>query len=111
MKTIDNQTDGGSEATPGSYLTGFALAIALTVIPFALVLAGSAFPHAAVLSGIALAGVAQVLVHLHYFLHLNASTGSRWNLLAIVFTTLVLVILAGGSLWIMANLHHHMSPT
>jgi cytochrome o ubiquinol oxidase operon protein cyoD len=111
METIGNRTDGGSEATPRSYLTGFALAIALTVIPFSLVVAGGALPHATVLSGIALAAVAQVLVHLHYFLHLNASTGARWNLLAIVFTTLVLVILAGGSVWIMANLHQQMSPT
>ena len=110
METIRNQTDGGSAATPRSYLTGFVLAIALTVMPFALVVAAGALPHVVILSGIALAAVAQVLVHLHYFLHLNASTGVRWNLLAIVFTTLILVILAGGTIWIMANLHQQMTP-
>jgi cytochrome o ubiquinol oxidase operon protein cyoD len=110
MEIIRNSTAGGAEATLRSYLTGFVLAVVLTLIPFALVVASGALPHAVILSGIALAAVAQVLVHLHYFLHLNASAGARWNLLAVLFTALILVILGGGTVWIMVNLHQQMIP-
>jgi cytochrome o ubiquinol oxidase operon protein cyoD len=101
--------DGGRrEATLRSYLTGFALALVLTVIPFGLAVTGDALPRTLIVSGIFLAAIAQVLVHLHYFLHLNGSAGERWNLPVILFTTLILVILAGGTVWIMVNLHRHM---
>lgn len=110
MEPARSDTTGSRQATLGSYLTGFVLAIVLTVIPFALVVTGGALPRSLVLSGIFLAAIAQIQVHLHYFLHLNASDGARWNLLAILFTALILVILAGGTLWIMVNLHRHMIP-
>ena len=102
---------GERGATLRSYLTGFALAIVLTVIPFGLVVTGGALPRSLIVSGIFLAAIAQVLVHLYYFLHLNGSAGERWNLPVILFTTLILVILAGGTVWIMVNLHRHMMPT
>jgi cytochrome o ubiquinol oxidase operon protein cyoD len=102
---------GGREAALRSYLTGFALALVLTVIPFGLVVTGDALPRWFIVSIIFLAAIAQVLVHLYYFLHLNASAGERWNLPVILFTTLILVILAGGSVWIMVNLQRHMIPT
>jgi len=81
------------------------------VIPFGLVLTGSALPRSLIVSVIFLAAIAQVLAHLYYFLHLNGSAGERWNLPVILFTTLILVILAGGTVWIMVNLQHHMIPT
>ena len=99
------------EATLRSYLTGFVLALVLTLIPFGLVVTGGALPRSLIVSGIFLAAIAQVLVHLYYFLHLNRSAGERWNLLVILFTTLILVILAGGTVWIMVNLHRHMTLT
>ena len=102
---------GGREATLRSYLTGFALAVVLTVMPFGLVVTGSALPRSLIVSVIFLAAIAQVLVHLYYFLHLNGATGERWNLLVILFTTQILVILAGGTVWIMVNLHRHMTLT
>jgi cytochrome o ubiquinol oxidase operon protein cyoD len=102
---------GGREATLRSYLTGFALAVVLTVMPFGLVATGSALPRSLIVPVIFLAAIAQVLVHLYYFLHLNGAAGERWNLLVILFTTLILVILAGGTVWIMVNLHRHMTLT
>ena len=93
-----------------SYLTGFVLALVLTVIPFGLVIAGGALSRSVVVWGIGLAAIAQVFVHLYYFLHLNAAAGGRLNLPVLLFTALILVIVAGGTLWIMVNLHHQMMP-
>jgi len=91
-----------------SYLTGFALALALTAIPFALV-ATHALPKLTTLVVIAGAAVVQVLVHLHYFLHLDLRSTARANLLAIVFAAILVFIMIGGSLWIMLDLHQRMA--
>ena len=58
--------------SPGlrSYLTGFALAVPLTVIPFALAATGY-FPNAVTLRVIAIAAIAQVLVHLRDLHHIR----------------------------------------
>jgi len=32
----------------------------------------------------------------------------RWNVLALVFTVLIITIFIGGTLWIMSNLHYRM---
>ena len=93
-----------------SYLTGFVLALVLTVISFGLVITGGSVPRSVVVSGIGLAAIAQVFVHLYYFLHLNVAAGERLNLPVLLFTALILVIVAGGTLWIMVNLHHQMMP-
>ncbi len=90
-----------------SYLTGFVLSLILTAIPFALVMSGVVSPSAA-LAGILSAGIVQILVHLHYFLHLGSSSAARWNVLAMIFTVLIMILFVGGTIWIMNNLYHRM---
>jgi len=90
-----------------SYGTGFLISIVLTVIPFALVMSGTVSRGVAI-SGICGAGIVQILVHLHYFLHLDGSSEKRWNLLALLFTTLILAIFVVGTLWVMATLNSRM---
>jgi len=90
-----------------SYGTGFLISIVLTVIPFALVMSGTVSRGVAI-SGICGAGIVQILVHLHYFLHLDGSSEERWNLLALLFTTLILAIFVVGTLWVMATLNSRM---
>jgi len=98
---------GISRGSLKSYLTGFVLSLILTAIPFALVMSG-ARPAAAVLAGICGAGIVQILVHLHYFLHLDTSSAARWNVLALIFTFLIMILFVGGTLWIMSNLNYRM---
>jgi cytochrome o ubiquinol oxidase operon protein cyoD len=90
-----------------SYLTGLALALVLTAIPFALV-AANPLPRSLTLVTIAIAAVIQILVHLRYFLHLDLTTTPRENLAAIVFAAILILIMIGGSLWIMLDLQHRM---
>ena len=91
-----------------SYLVGFMLAVVLTAIPFYLV-ATHALPPARIMSVIAAAAVLQILVHLRFFLHLNFTTTPKENLLAIAFTSVLLFLMVGGSLWIMIDLHFRMA--
>ena len=93
--------------SPKSYLTGFALSVVLTVIPFALAMHPNVSRGAIIVSILVLA-VAQILVHLVYFLHLDRSSQQRWNVIAFVFTVLIVAILIGGSIWIMVNIAHNM---
>ena len=50
----------------------------------------------------------QVIVHLYYFLHLDRSIAQRNNVIAFVFTAIVIVLLVGLSLWIMFSIHTYM---
>ena len=107
MSQAPIDSTGMSRGTLTSYLTGFVLALILTVIPFGIVMSG-AFSPAATIFAIFAAGAVQMVVHLHYFLHLDTSSAARWNVLALMFTLLILTLFVGGSLWIMWTLNYRM---
>jgi cytochrome o ubiquinol oxidase operon protein cyoD len=52
----------------------------------------------------------QIVVHMVYFLHMNARSEGGWNLLALLFTVMLVVIALSGSLWVMYHLNHNMMP-
>jgi cytochrome o ubiquinol oxidase subunit IV len=101
------QSTGAGRGNFKSYAIGFVVSIVLTTIAFWLVIK-SAVPHSIVLSGIIVTAVAQILVHLHYFLHLNTSSTVRWNILVLLFTLLIMILFVGGTIWIMFNLKYRM---
>jgi cytochrome o ubiquinol oxidase operon protein cyoD len=107
MNQAPMDSTGVSRGSLTSYLTGFVLSLILTAIPFALVMSG-AWSTWAALAGIFVAGIVQILVHLHYFLHLDASSSARWNVLAMMFTLLIMALFVGGTLWIMYTLNYRM---
>ena len=107
MSQAPIDSTGVSRGSLKSYLTGFVLSLILTAIPFALVMSGT-WSSAATIAGIFSAGLVQILVHLHYFLHLDTSSAARWNVLAMIFTLLIMVLFVGGTLWIMYSLYHRM---
>lgn len=100
-------SSGTSRGTLKAYIIGLVLALILTAIPFVLVMARALSTLAAIVV-ICGAGVVQILVHLHYFLHLDTSSAARWNVLALIFTLMIMVLFVGGSLWIMQNLNYRM---
>jgi len=100
----------GIGAGPGSlksYGTGFVLSIILTAVSFAMVMGGFQLRWL-VLTAIIGAGIAQTLVHLHYFLHLDTSSSMRWNVLALLLTLLIMTLFIGGTLWIMYHLNNRL---
>lgn len=98
---------GVAHGSRKSYIIGFLLAIALTIVPFGLVMT-----HASVGTPLLIAvfALAQIMVHIVYFLHVDRSAQQRWNLTALLFTAIVVCIILGGSLWIMHNLYINMMP-
>ena len=98
---------GAAHGSVKTYMTGFILSIILTAIPFWMVMNGSA-SHATILGVVLVTAVVQILVHLVCFLHMNTSSEERWNLVAFVFTVLIIAILVVGSIWIMWNLNYNM---
>lgn len=109
METKAIHIPGISHANLKGYIIGFILSVILTVIPFSLVIYGrGALAAGWILAGLAASAVVQVIVQLHYFLHLDRSSDQSWNVQAILFSALIIVILVGGSLWIMADLHGRM---
>src|SRR5690606_15205160 len=89
------------------YTIGFVLSVILTLIPFGMVMAGG-FGRGILITVIAITAVAQILVQLIYFLHMNSSSEQRWNVIAFVYTILTIAILLVGSVWIMNYLHYNM---
>jgi cytochrome o ubiquinol oxidase operon protein cyoD len=99
---------GAGKASFKSYAVGFILSILLTAIAFALAIQSGGLPRWTVLTGIFGAAFLQILVHLHYFLHLDTSSAARWNILALVITLLILILFVALSLWLMADLNYRM---
>ncbi|KWR89841.1 cytochrome o ubiquinol oxidase subunit IV [Cupriavidus sp. IDO] len=105
----DSHAAHDTHASFKSYAIGFILAVILTVIPFKLVMDGT-MDKGTILWIILGMAVVQMLVHLKYFLHLDTSSEQRGNVVALLFTALILVIVVAGSLWIMHNLNANMMP-
>ena len=99
--------DHGSFKT---YMIGFLLSVVLTAIPFWLVMTG-ALPAATTGLIITAFAVVQIVVHMVFFLHMNHKSEGGWNMLALIFTIVVVVIAVAGSVWVMYHLNTNMMPT
>ena len=92
------------------YLTGFVLAAILTVIPFWLVMGHVIQNHTVLIIIILGLAFLQILVHMFFFLHLDARSEGGWNMLALIFTAVLVVIVLGASIWVMYNENANMMP-
>jgi len=101
--------EGQTHGSFRSYMTGFILSVILTAIPFWLVMTGSLDKNTTAVIVIAFAAV-QIVVHMIFFLHMNAQAEAGWNLLALMFTVIIVVIVLAGSLWVMYHLNTNMMP-
>ena len=102
----DVNNPGAAHGSFKQYTIGFILSIILTLIPFGMAMAG--MTGGLVIATIAITAIAQVLVQLVFFLHLNGSEQQRWDSIAFIYTILTIAILLIGSVWVMTNLHANM---
>ena len=106
-----DQPKSGSGVAAGvrGYLIGLTFSVLLTAVSFALVgtklIWGPAIPVA-----LAVMAVAQMGVHLVFFLHIGTGPDDTNNILALAFGILIVGIVVTGSIWIMFHLNSNMMP-
>ena len=91
------------------YLIGFALATLLTVVSFYIARSTLVWQPSIPIALTVLA-IAQMGVHLVFFLHLTSGPDNLNNALALAFGLLIVMLLVFGSLWIMTHLSHRTMP-
>lgn len=106
----DHSDDGIPHVSAREYLNGFVLSVALTAIPFALVMTGTIPNSTLAAVAILVFAAVQIVVHMVYFLHMNTKSEGGWNLVALVFTAVLVIIVLSGSLWVMHHLNTNMMP-
>jgi cytochrome o ubiquinol oxidase operon protein cyoD len=102
-----------SEAAHGSYrsyIIGFVLSVVLTLPPFWVVMSGVEMNLVLALAIIFGLGAVQIMVHVHYFLHVTVQAEEGWQAMSLIFTAVLLVIILAGSIWVMFHLHENMMP-
>ena len=91
------------------YLIGFVLATLLSVVSF--YIARSTLVWApSIPIALSVLAIAQMGVHLVFFLHITSGPDNVNNLMALAFGLLIVMLLVFGSLWIMFHLNHNMMP-
>jgi len=101
---------GAAHGTLRDYTFGFALSVVLTAVPFWLVMAHPLGDKALTGALVVLFAAAQIVVHMIFFLHMNSKSEGGWNMLALLFTVMLVVIVLSGSLWVMHHLNANMMP-
>ncbi|MES0136355.1 cytochrome o ubiquinol oxidase subunit IV [Mesorhizobium sp. M0016] len=100
----EHETAGGLSG----YVLGFGLAILLTMATF-LAARTDLIYQPAVISALVVLAVAQMGVHLVFFLHLTTGPDNTNNILALAFGVLIVALVVLGSIWIMAHLNENMA--
>ncbi len=90
-----------------TYATGYGLAMLLTGAAFALVYYHLAAPETA-FAAILILGLVQIVVHMRCFLHMSLQRSARADLMLVLFSTLIIAFMVGGTLVIMINLRQRM---
>jgi cytochrome o ubiquinol oxidase subunit IV len=90
------------------YSTGLGVAIVLTALSFWAANTTLLWPPGVPL-GLAVLAIAQMGVHLVFFIHITTGPDNTNNVLALAFGVLIVLLLMVGSLWIMTNLNQNMS--
>lgn len=99
--------DGTGRKSLKTYITGFILSIILTLVSFGVVAKQLLTPDQRYWV-LVIVAILLLIIQVVFFLRLNAKPKGRMNLMAFLFTILVVAIIVAGSLWIMYNLNYNM---
>jgi cytochrome o ubiquinol oxidase operon protein cyoD len=103
------ESEGGIGPRVLGYVVGLGLAVLLTATSFFIAGTDLVWQPSIPIAIVVLA-IAQMGVHLVFFLHITTGPDNTNNVMALAFGVLIVVLVIGGSLWIMANLNHNMMP-
>jgi cytochrome o ubiquinol oxidase operon protein cyoD len=120
MSHSDDSNERHGDSAPGdeggrilsgiaTYTLGLVFALGLTATSF-----WAASTHTlwapGVPIGLCVLALAQMGIHLVFFLHITTGPDNTNNVLALAFGILIVFLVMVGSLWIMAHLNHNMMP-
>jgi cytochrome o ubiquinol oxidase subunit IV len=89
------------------YTTGLFLAVLLTATSFWAANTSLLWPGGVAL-GLAVLAIAQMGVHLVFFLHITTGPESTNNVLALAFGVLIVFVVVAGSIWITTDMNQNM---
>lgn len=108
MSTV--QRSNKEHGTMKSYVIGFMLSLVFTFIPYYLVV-NQRLSGLALMATILGFGVVQMIVQITFFLHLGRGPKPNWNLFFFVSTVGIILVVVGGSVFIINNLNYNMLPS
>jgi cytochrome o ubiquinol oxidase operon protein cyoD len=92
-----------------AYVIGLGLALILTGVSFWVASTGALWgPGVAV--GLVVLAIAQMGVHLVFFLHITSGPDNTNNVLALAFGVLIVFLVMIGTIWIMGHMNANMMP-
>lgn len=103
---MSQKTEHGSSL---SYFIGFVLSLVFTLIPYHLVV-NEKFTGNKLLYTILVFAILQMLVQIFFFLHLGRGPKPLYNVVFFVSTVGIILVVVGGSMYIMRHLHYNMTP-
>jgi len=104
-----HKTDS-EHGTVQSYVVGFILSLIFTLIPYYLVV-HQTFSSSALLPIIIGFAVIQMIIQITFFLHIGRGPKPNWNLFFFASTVGIILVVVGGSIVIINNLHYNMQPS
>jgi cytochrome o ubiquinol oxidase operon protein cyoD len=96
-----------SESIPG-YLIGLGLATLLTIVSFVVARTTLVWTPSIPVA-LAVLAIAQMGVHLVFFIHITTGPDNSNNVMALAFGVLIVLLIMAGSLWIMSNMNRNMA--
>lgn len=100
----------GEHGTAMSYVIGFILSLIFTLIPYYLVV-NKTVTGTTLLVTILGFGFIQMFIQIFFFLHLGRGPKPMYNVVFFGATISLILVVVGGSVFIMNHLHYNMSPT
>ncbi len=93
-----------------SYVVGLGLALLLTGVSF-WVASTTSLWGPGVATGLVVLAIAQMGVHLVFFLHITSGPDNTNNVLALAFGVLIVFLVMIGTIWIMGHMNANMGPS
>jgi cytochrome o ubiquinol oxidase operon protein cyoD len=99
----------GWNASHKPQYVGFSMSVILTIAAYRIVVHHELTDFLLVVTITSFAFL-QAIIQLVFFLHLGLESKPHWGMITFLFTALVILIVIGGSLWIMSNLNYDLMP-